>query len=433
MLPNCRVFILKTSIKNTARFCHKINKQNDLKQPKVAQDVMNYLESSIEYKDIIDVMPKTLLKKYKTPETMYLINKKTAKDITSTILNYLNKEAPIVEVNPGFGFLTQELLQCQKKPIFLYETSNHFTQFLSDIQKEHPRRVNFKIANFFGMWKLAFQDKKDQGNRINELLGDLMTYDTDRILNIIGAMPSLSFVRHLINTIVFHNDTNHLGRPDMYIVMPGHHYEFLVDSGIQMGKHKAVPALFQLLFDFKVLNKVPKAHFLPWTYTPSTKKLSVMDEYCLYLVRITQKEKLPCLPEYLPLLWYYFKPHTFSKSTRVIPMLEQWIPGCGVWLITGQDPPDTNKKLSPDETDAKLPHMTIFTEFGDLNLQQRITVFKRFISWPEFEQCPFRVTMENNLPKLATALDDDDDDKSNIGAHIEEIESSDTEIEPDNI
>lgn len=132
MLPNCRVLILKTyPIKNTARLCHKVNKQNDLKQPKVAQDVMNYLESSIEYKDIIDVMPKTLLKKYKTPETMYLINKKTAKDITSTILNYLNKEAPIVEVNPGFGFLTQELLRCQKNPIFLYETSNHFIQFLN--------------------------------------------------------------------------------------------------------------------------------------------------------------------------------------------------------------------------------------------------------------------------------------------------------------
>ena len=47
-----------------------------------------------------------------------------------------------------------------------------------------------------------------------------------------------------------------------------------------------------------------------------------MDEYCLYFVRITQKAKLPCLPEYLPLLWYFFKPHTFSKSTRVIPMLE---------------------------------------------------------------------------------------------------------------
>lgn len=38
-------------------------------------------------------------------------------------------------------------------------------------------------------------------------------------------MPSLSFMRHLINTIVFHKTTNQLGRPDLYIAMPGHHYE----------------------------------------------------------------------------------------------------------------------------------------------------------------------------------------------------------------
>lgn len=55
----------------------------------------------------------------------------------------------------------------------------------------------------------------------------------------------------------------------------------------------------------------------------------------------------------------------------------QWIPGCGVWLITGQDPPDTNKELAPNKDDAQLPHMTIFTEFGDLNLQQKISVFKK--------------------------------------------------------
>ncbi|KAI8424992.1 hypothetical protein MSG28_006888 [Choristoneura fumiferana] len=155
---------------------------------------------------------------------------------------------------------------------------------------EHPGRVKLKIADFFGMWKLAFQDKIDQGNRIEELLGDLATDDP-------------------------------------------------------------VP--------YRLRNSAQQAY---------------MDEYQLYLVNITQKKDLPVPPEYLSLLWYFFKPHMFSKSTRVIPMLEQWIPGCGVWLITGQDPPDTNKKLAPGKADAPLPHMTIFTEFGDLNLKQKITV-----------------------------------------------------------
>ncbi|CAH2258298.1 jg10524 [Pararge aegeria aegeria] len=384
--------------------------------------------SAQKYRDIVDKVPKSLLKKYKTPESMYLINKNTAKCITETFINYISKNSPIVEINPGFGFLTQELLECQKDPIYLYEISNHFSQFLTDIQSQYPQRIHLKSGDFFGMWKLAFKDKLDDGNRVKELLGDLATDDNDRTLNIIGAMPSLTFVKHLITTIVFHNETSQLGRPDLYMAMPGHHYEFLTDSSVQLSKHKSMPALFQLLFDFKILNKVPKVHFLPWMLGQNTMKSSVIEENCLYLVRITRKMSLPCAPKDLPLLWYFFKPQTFSKTTRVIPMLEQWIPGCGVWLITGQDPPDTNKKVGPGKDDAALPHMTIFTQFGDLTLHQKVTVFKRFISWPEFEQCPYRVTMENNLPKFAANVDDD---KNNIAAHIEDMESSDTENAPD--
>ncbi|XP_023935840.2 dimethyladenosine transferase 2, mitochondrial [Bicyclus anynana] len=427
MLSTSRTLGFKPLSFKRIRFRHKVNKQHDDKpEPKAATDVMNYLENFKEYKDIVDKIPVTLLKKYKSPETMYLINKKTAKCITNTLTKYIRRESPIVEINPGFGFLTRELLACQNDPIYLYEISNHFTQFLTEIQSQYPNRIHLKSGDFFGMWKLAFQDKLDDGNRLQELLGDLATDDSDRILNIIGAMPSLTFVKHLITTIVFHNETSQLGRPDLYFAMPGHHYEFLTDSSIQMSKYKSVPALFQLLFDFKILDKVPKVHFLPWMHNQNNAKSSVIEDNCLYLVRITRKKTLPCEPRDLPLLWYFFKPHTFSKTTRVIPMLEQWIPGCGVWLITGQDPPDTNKEVGPGKDDAALPHMTIFTEFGDLTLAQKVTVFKRFISWPEFEQCPYRVTMENNLPKFALKIDED---KGHLATHLDDMESSDTEIE----
>ncbi|XP_032521507.2 dimethyladenosine transferase 2, mitochondrial [Danaus plexippus] len=406
------------------RWRQKLNKQQKEEKPsKVAADVMKYLESHEEYKNIINVLPKTLLKKYKTPETMYLINRKTAVDMSQTIFKYLDKDAPVIEVNPGFGYITEEFLKHRKTPIYLYENFHYFKEIFNDIKIKYKEQVKYKNADFFGMWKLAFQDKMDQGSRIPELLGELATTDNGRLISIIGAMPSLSFVRHLINTIVFHNTTSQLGRPDLYIAMSGSNYEFLTDSSIMLSKHKSLPALFQLLFDFKVLMRVPKNHFLPWTYSTNTAKGSVLDEYCLNIVRITQKETLPCAPNNLPLLWYFFKRHTFSKSTRVIPMLEQWIPGCGVWLITGQDPPETDMLRAPTSDDAALPHMTIFTEFGDLTLKQKLTVFKRFISWPEFEHCPFRTTMENNLPKFATHIADEKD------VQLDEIENSDSDIE----
>ncbi|KAM3956546.1 mitochondrial transcription factor B2 [Aphomia sociella] len=395
-------------LKYIKRFRHKLNNENDKPNPVAVTDVITYLNSFAEYEHLKDQLPKGLLKKYKTPESMYLINKQTAKDIAKTLKKHIDKDSPLIEVNPGLGFLSQELLKLQINHIYMYESLNHFSTHINHLQLQNPGRCTYKIADFFGMWKLAFKDKMDQGNRIKELLGDLATHNNDRVVKIVGAMPGLTFVKHLINTIIFHNATSQLGRPDLFIIMPGYHYE--------------------MLFDYKILNYVPKVHFLPWTYPATGKRITMRDEHCMYLVNITQKEKLPCPPEYLPLLWYFFKPHMFSKTTRVIPLLEQWIPGCGVWLISGQDPPDTNKEIAPGNDDAELPHMTIFTEFGDLSLRQKITVFKKFVSLPEFEQCQFRITMENNLPKFIMPLEDDDH-KDSIGTHIDDIETSDTELE----
>ncbi|CAK1550527.1 unnamed protein product [Leptosia nina] len=370
-----------------------------------------------------------LLKKYRNPEIMYLINRKTAKDICTTIHDHLEKDVPIVEVNPGLCYLTEEILKRESNKVYLYESHRMFQNSLKELQDKYPSQVSFKIADFFRMWKLAFQDKMDQGNRVRELLGELATNDRGRKINIVGAMPGLLFVKHLINTIVFHDTLSLLGKPDLFIILPKHHYEFLTDLTVQHGKCLTVPSLFQIMFNYKILEKVPKAHFLPWRYPINSKKACVIDDNLLYLVKITQKETLPCAPSYLPLLWYFFKARTFSKSTRVIPMLEQWIPGCGVWLITGQDPPDINEDIAPNSNDAPLPHMTIFTEFGDLTLPQKVTIFKRFVSWPEFEHSAFRATVENNLPKFATQIDNDVSNET----HLDEVDDSDSESERENV
>lgn len=112
-----------------ARLRHKVNNLEKGKTDKIAPDVLKCLENCAEYHDIKDKLPKNLLRKYKSPESMYLINKKTAKDIVSTIQNHLNN-SPIIEVNPGLGLITKHLLNCQKNHIYLYESSNYFSQHL---------------------------------------------------------------------------------------------------------------------------------------------------------------------------------------------------------------------------------------------------------------------------------------------------------------
>lgn len=115
----------------TIRLRHKLNKKTNEKDLKLATDVVNYLENSEEYRDVKDKLPNSLLRKYKTPESMYLINKKTAKYIAKTVTSHINEESAVVEVNPGLGFLSEELLHCMSNHIYMYETSNHFSPHLN--------------------------------------------------------------------------------------------------------------------------------------------------------------------------------------------------------------------------------------------------------------------------------------------------------------
>lgn len=108
------------------RIRHKASPQNSEKESQSLSDVEKFMDSLPEYQQIKNKLPKSLLKKYKTPESMYLINNKTAKIIAKAIEGYINTDLPLIEVNPGLGILTEELLQCQKNHIFIYEALNHF-------------------------------------------------------------------------------------------------------------------------------------------------------------------------------------------------------------------------------------------------------------------------------------------------------------------
>lgn len=125
------VFTKSNPIALSLRLRHKLNKQNNEKDsPKLATDVVDYLTNSPEYEGLIKQLPKSLLKKYKCPESMYLINRKTAKEIAKAIKSLLGN-SPVVEVNPGLGLLSEELLRVHRGPHFFYESSSHFAPNLS--------------------------------------------------------------------------------------------------------------------------------------------------------------------------------------------------------------------------------------------------------------------------------------------------------------
>lgn len=383
---------------------------------KISKEIAQYMSSTPGMSKLINLIPGIFMKKTKSIENIHLINPQTAFILARAIGKHIEGDNQVLELNPGLCLLTRHLLEFNINKLILYEVSPLFKESIIRLQEEYAQKIDFKIADLNDIGLIEYRDNQDDGSRIKETFGNL----TSHTLKIVGTMPGLKLMRYLIKSIVTLNKEDILGKPDMYVVMFPNDYMYLTER--ESGKHKPVPAMFHLLFDYKSILKVPRKDFIPWDNI-TTKKEPIDKDY-LYLVNIKRKDTLPCKKEHLQLLWFFFQKNTVGTHLRVIPSLEQWIPGCGVWLITGQDPPNTNKTLSPTEHDAKLPHMTIFTEFGDLTTEQKLTIFKRFISWPEFELSSFETMMEKMTSDAMVFSQDDSgkddatvEDKHEIESH----------------
>jgi dimethyladenosine transferase 2 len=70
---------------------------------------------------------------------------------------------------------------------------------------------------------------------------------------------------------------------------------------------------------------------------------------------------------------------------RLFPLDRKWISGCGPRII--------------------LDGMTIFTVFGDLTPQEILSLFRKFVSWPEYPVCPFIASMETSFMKMESGTD----------------------------
>lgn len=203
--------------------------------------------------------------------------------------------------------------------------------------------------------------------------------------------------------------------------------------------------LFQIMFEHEFIKKVPRKYFLPWQFEYNfnkNNKLSKVNRVSpdhMYLVRIVPRANLFDLvsQENMPALWYFIKQHCVSRKNRIIPSLEKWIPGCGPRLITLNGKPEVVKNLDPNINLKSLPMystpsttmslndaaqgINIFTQFGDLNPSQMLNLFHVFSSWPEYDQCTFLASMDNNFLKMETTADE------NVG--IIEIPDEDDETE----
>nr|CAD7457563.1 unnamed protein product [Timema tahoe] len=372
-----------------------------MKRPKKeippSKEVLDYFNLTENLKSI----PNKLMKVRRiTPEHLYVMQPNVAEDIVSIIKDdLLDGDGPVLEANPGLGLITEALLRQGIPRVRLYEASPPFVRHLNQTLKEkYNDRITLMHCDLFSMWKMVFQDKLDNGARMDTVLEGIAkrswTDGIEAAMKIVGVLPSLGFIKHLLNSITFQTGIMIYGRPELYLIMNPALY--IVTGYLQ---YRASSVLFQILFTSDLLTKLPRKAILPWIIDSSTKKLSNVkkihthDSDFMYLVKIAPRrdifESLGSANNLQP-LWYFVRHHMTSRRKRIIPELERWIPNCGPRLI--------------------MRGINIFTEFGDLTPHEILLIFQDFLSWPEYPMCTFPASMETALLKMEPASDDFDKD-----------------------
>lgn len=320
----------------------------------------------------------------------YMVNSTYAKDIVNRILPYLkDKDQIICETNAGLGLISTELIRRGVEKVRLYEASMEFRAYLRNLPS-FPSKMDLYDRDIFGLHSIAYIDKHDKGNRVIEMLEGIpvRSWDGDPVATIIGPMPNIKFLRHLVRSIVLQEEFFTYGRPQIFALMQDDDYNVL-NASPEMNNlrfYQAWTVLFQIFFNYEVLHKYCKKSFLPWRNIPAK------DEGKNLLVRIIPKVKLPVSNDHLPHL-YYFITNGFKRGReKVIPTMEKWVPGIGTALII---PPQKHKPHF-------LKNIDIFTEFGELPPSQVLQLFLIMLEHPDFNASPFIPMMESNLVKDET-------------------------------
>uniref|UniRef100_A0A8D8VC96 Dimethyladenosine transferase 2, mitochondrial n=1 Tax=Cacopsylla melanoneura TaxID=428564 RepID=A0A8D8VC96_9HEMI len=182
-------------------------------------------------------------------------------------------------------------------------------------------------------------------------------WEHDCIYQLIASLNNQDFLRYILRNFSHQNGILALGRPIMYLLITPATYQKLIAGPHEpWNLYKPLAVLFQIIFHIELLSKVDRRSFVPWpTPYKKTESKGNLSEDSLYLIRIEGKKHL-----YQKLgkeniervnTLQKFVTHVIGrKKQRIIPTIEQWVPGFGPHLIARNiNVYDSFNKLTPDE------------------------------------------------------------------------------------
>lgn len=141
------------------------------------------------------------------------------------------------------------------------------------------------------LYRMAYQDKQDNGCRVDKFLFGLPTreWSSDVCYRLFASVPSVNYFRHLINSIVFETSIMALGRCELYLAVPPPIY--IVSNIIEIFtkyltmaivyytillqhltcnneagymQYRSTSMLFQMMFKHEFIARIPRKYFLPY-------------------------------------------------------------------------------------------------------------------------------------------------------------------------
>lgn len=122
-------------------------------------------------------------------------------------------------MNPGVGILTEQLLKAGFHDLRLLEVND---SLYGHLQKKFSKKLECYRGDFCGLWRLAYIDRQDNGERVSKILEIFPKRDwnDDFSSQIIVASGSLAFYKHLILSVIGNLTLFGHGRHEIYAVIP---------------------------------------------------------------------------------------------------------------------------------------------------------------------------------------------------------------------
>ncbi|XP_076234919.1 mitochondrial transcription factor B2 isoform X2 [Calliopsis andreniformis] len=368
--------------------CTKTNNVKNLNEEKWSKREVDkfykFLETDAELRNSI---PKKYLKTTTQSLNSYLINREGAKKFVSLIKDdLLQNLTNVVEVNPGLGLLTKELLKAGVPFINLYEKDSVFYNQLEKLSNTFPDRVTVTNGDLIHLMTAPVSYSVHNSIAMSMLkVIEKRKWEEVSCLQIIGTIFNNQFIRNIILNTVFQRSFMMYGRVTFYIAVPS----FIWFEWVAPADLNSVTVMLKTLFNYKHFGNLDNQMFVPWLRPKralSKKlagKLSTEDMNAIYILKLEPKPDLykAFNGEELVYFWHFVRNNFYKPHIRVIPSLEKIMPGCGINLIAKD--------------------YTIFTEFTELNLKQIYDLFCEFKSWPEFKNSVF-ISSIHECEKLST-------------------------------